>query len=256
MTEAQSVSDSREALALQIDAQVDAAARCLEAELAKIANSIQTSSQIADADYRQSTTQGTVLKQKTDAGISRANAQFAMDHAILNAQIERDKRLAASQVLRGQATCDRMVANANTSKLCGYANLDAELATAQADIDIILAANSSKRDAAQVYLDAVKARFNARVQQVQAERVINMTEEQTTMTARRTDLASALNQAKAARENTNRKLAVLKKRQTELQTASMVNWSDNLAKFQKSSADFKESILNRDLPTTTAVVEP
>jgi len=83
-----------------------------------------------------------------------------------------------------------------------------------------------------------------------------MTEEHSEMTARRTDLASALNQARAAREETNLKLAVLKKRQSEMQTASMVNWSENLARFQKSSADFKDSILNRELPATTAVVNP
>ncbi|MHC4639225.1 MAG: hypothetical protein ACYTBV_17240, partial [Planctomycetota bacterium] len=42
MTEAKSVSDSQEALALQIDAQINSARRYLDAELSKIANSIQS----------------------------------------------------------------------------------------------------------------------------------------------------------------------------------------------------------------------
>ena len=155
-----------------------------------------------------------------------------MEHAISKAQIERDTKLAFSQSLRGEATCDRVIANANTTKMCENANIDAKYTTAEADMSIILAANSAKREAAQVYLDAVKARFNARIQQVKAERVIDMADEQNAMALKRTDLASALAQAMAAREDSNRKLTELQKRQAELQTASLVNWSNKLAMFR------------------------
>jgi len=189
IAEAQSISDSQEALALQIDAQIDSARRYLDAELSKIENSIQSAQRIAQADYQQALTQATVLRQKTDAQTSRANAQFTMEHAILKAQIERDKGLALSQTIRGEAACDRMIANANTTQMCENADIDAKHATAQADMNIILAANSSKRQAAQVYLDAVKARFNARIQQVNAERTIDMADEHYAMAIKRTDLA-------------------------------------------------------------------
>ena len=262
MTEAKSVSDSQEALAIQIDAQVDSARRYLGAELAKIANSIQSSERIAQADYQQALTQATVLRQKTDAEISRINAQFAMEHATLKAQIERDKDLALSQSLRGEAICDRMTANANTTKMYKNANIDAERATAQADMDIVLVTNSAKRKSAQAYLDAVKARFNARVQQVKAERVVEMASEQNVMAIKRTDLASALAQARAAREDSNRKLAALQKRQTELQIASMANWSDKLAMFKNDSMEFKsvetditfKPLIKMSVPETTPVV--
>ncbi|HIJ53927.1 MAG TPA: hypothetical protein HPP66_12345 [Planctomycetes bacterium] len=59
------------------------------------------------------------------------------------------------------------------------------------------------------------------------------------MALKRTDLTSALIEAKAAREDTNRKLAELRKRQTELQTASLVNWSAKLAMFRNDSTEFK-----------------
>jgi len=254
MTEAKSVSDSQEALALQIDAQIDSARRCLNAELAKNENSIHAAGRIAQADYQQALTQANVLRQKIDAEIDRTNAQFTMEYAISKAQIERDRRLALSQTLRGEAACDRMIANANASKLCENANIDAKHATAQADMDIILAANSAKREAAQAYLDAVKARFNARVQQVTSERVVDKAGENYALAMRRTDLASALDQAMAAREESNKKLAALKKRQAELQTVSMVNWSHKLAMFKNDSTEFKT--LQMDIPSKQLIDMP
>lgn len=233
MTEAKSVSDSQEALALQIDAQIDSAVRYLDAELAKVYNSIESSERIAQADYQESLVQANVQKKKTVAAISKVNAQFTMEHTISKAQIERDKKLAMSQNLRGEAACDRMVAIANTSKLCEDANIDADKMTAMADMNIILTNNTAKRDSAQAYLSAIKARFNARVQQVQAERVVDMAQEHNNMAIKRTDLASALAKATAAREDSSRKFSELKKRQSELQTASVVNWSSKLAMFKK-----------------------
>ncbi|GAG51101.1 unnamed protein product, partial [marine sediment metagenome] len=231
--EAQSITDSQEALALQIDAQIDSAHRYLEAELAKIESSIQSSERIVQADYQQALTQAAVLGQKTDAEISRTNAQFTMENAISKAQIERDRKLVLSQSLRGEAACDRMTANANTTKICENANIDAKYATAEADTNIVLATNSANREAAQVYLDAVKARFFARIQQVKAERVVASAGEYNMMAIKRTDLASALAQAMAAREDSNLKLSELQKRQAELHTASMVNWSNKLAQFRR-----------------------
>jgi hypothetical protein len=122
-----------------------------------------------------------------------------------------------------------MVANVNTAKVCEYADIDAKHATAQADMNIVLAANAGNRDAAQVYLDAVKARFNARVQQVKSERLVQSASAHNADALRRTDLATAMAKAVAAREESNRKLTELQKRQAELQTASMVNWSSKLA---------------------------
>lgn len=233
MTEAKSITDSQEALALQIDSQVDSAKRYLDAELAKIEKSIQSSERIAQADYQQTVTSATVLRQKTDAEINRTTAQFTMEHSILKAQIIRDRELALSQNLRGEAACDRMVAEANTTKIRENANFDASHTTAQADVNIILADNSAKRKSAQAYLDAVKARFGARVEQVRAERVIDMAEEYNETVTKRTDLSNALSKAIAAREDSSRKLAILQKRQAELQTASLVNWSDKLAMLKK-----------------------
>ncbi len=229
VTEAKSITDSQGALAIQFDAQVDSAQKYLEAELAKIDNSIQSGQRIAKADYQQAMTQVNVLRQKTDAEVNRINAQFTMENTILKAQIERDKELALSQSLRGEAVCDRVVANVQTARVCKYANIDAKHATAQADMNIVLAANSANRDSAQVYLDAVRARFNARIQQVKSERLVDSASQHNASALRRTDLATAMAKAVAAREESNRKLSELQKRQAELHTASMVNWSSKLA---------------------------
>jgi hypothetical protein len=96
-------------------------------------------------------------------------------------------------------------------------------------MNIILAANSAKRDSAQVYLDAVKARFNARIQQVKSERIVESAGENNAVALKRTDLATAMAKAMAAREESKQKLSDLQKRQEELQAASMVNWSSKLA---------------------------
>jgi hypothetical protein len=229
MTEAQSIADSQEALALQIDAQIDTARKSLAAELARIDNSIESAEIIAKADYQEALTQAEVLRQKTDAEISRTNAQFSMEYAVAKAQIERDRNLAASQLNRGQAACDRIVAEAMASKTSENAELDAKHAAALADLNIVLAQNAAKREAAQSYLDAVKTRFQARVDQVKAERAINEASTQFAMALKRTDLETALGEAMAARESSSRKLAELQKQQAELQRASLANWSSKLA---------------------------
>ncbi len=245
----------QEALALQIDAQIDSASRYLDAELAKIENSIHAAGRIAQADYQQALTQANVLQQKIDAEINRTNAQFTMEYAISKAQIERDRELTLSQSLRGEAACDRMIANANTTKMCENANIDYKYATAEADMNIVLAANSAKREAAQVHLDAVRARFFARIQQVKAERVVASAGEHNMMAIRRTDLASALAQAMAAREDSNLKLAALKERQAELQTASMLNWSNKLARFKNVGTGLFNAA-EMDIPSRQPVEMP
>ena len=177
-----------------------------------------------------------------------------MEHTILKAQVERDRKLALSQLLRSEAACDRMVAEADSTKACENANIDAQLASVRADMDITLAANTSKRQAAEAYLDAVKARFNARIQQVNAERTIDLAGQQNQMAIRRTDLASAIAEAAAAREDSNRKLAELQKKQSELQTASLVNWSNKLAMFKNGSQQFEE--LKLDITSRPLVEMP
>ncbi len=239
MTEASSIAGSQEALALQLDAQIAAAGKSLAAELARIDNSIQSAEIIAKADYQESLTQANVLRQKTEAEINRTNAQFTMEYAVSRAQIDRDRNLALSQINRGEAACDRIIADALASKTSENANLDARHAAAQADMNIILADNTAKREAAQSYLDAVKTRFLARVEQVKAERAIDTAGTQFAMAIKRTDLDSALGEAMAARENSNRKLAELQKKQEELQKASLVNWSAKLAVVKNDVLDFE-----------------
>ena len=112
------------------------------------------------------------------------------------------------------------------------------------------------------FWNAIKARFNARIQQVEAERVIDMAGEQNVMAIKRTDLAGALAQATAAREDSNRKLAALQRRQTELQTASLVNWSEKLAMFKNDSTELKAAemdissrhLVEMPVPETTPVI--
>jgi len=255
MTEIRSITDSQEALALKIDSQIDSARKCLEAELAKIDNSIQSAERIAQADYQQAVTQATVLRQKIEAEISRTNAQFTMEEAISKAQIERDRELALSQSLRGEAAYERMIAEAKTSKTRENADLEAKRASAQAEMNITLAANSAKRGAAQAYLDVVKARFNARIQQVKAERINDLAEEYYVTSLRQTDLANTLAQAMAAREDSKLKLLELQKRQAELQTASMENWSNKLAKFKNGSTVVEEMDISSRMFGETAISE-
>ena len=173
----------------------------------------------------------------------------------MKAQIERDKDLAYNQTLRGKAACDRMVANARTIKVRENANIDAKNKAAQAEMDIILAANAAKRDSAQSYLNAVKARFNARIQQVKAERQVDRADEQNALAIKRTDLATALAKATAAREDSGRKLALLKKRQAELQTASLANWSNKLAMFKNDGTQHHAYQLS-SMPTKVLEVTP
>ncbi len=58
----------------------------------------------------------------------------------------------------------------------------------------------------------------------------------------------------AAREDSKLKLAALQKRQAELQTASMANWSDKLAMFKNGSTEFKA--VEMDIPSIQPVETP
>ena len=87
------------------------------------------------------------------------------------------------------------------------------------------------------------------MEQVKAERAIDLADAQYAMAIKRTDLESALGQALAARENSNRKLAELQKRQSEMQTASMVNWSAKLAKFKDGDIDLKPVYMAEPIET-------
>ena len=71
---------------------------------------------------------------------------------------------------------------------------------------------------------------------------------------KRTDLATALAKATAAREDSNRRLVELKKRQAELQTASLANWSNKLAMFKNDSIEF--NTVEKDIPFRSPVEVP
>ncbi len=58
----------------------------------------------------------------------------------------------------------------------------------------------------------------------------------------------------AAREESNLKLAALKKRQAELQITSMANWSDKLAMFKNDSTEF--NTVEMDIPSRQLVEIP
>ncbi len=80
------------------------------------------------------------------------------------------------------------MANANASKTCEIAVLDSKNASAEANMNILLADNTAKREAANAYLDAVKSRFASRVEQVKSERAIDMADKQYTLAMKHTDL--------------------------------------------------------------------
>jgi hypothetical protein len=254
MTEAQSVSESQEALAMQLDAQVDAARRTLVAKLDQLASSIESQERIAQADYQQALAQAEVLTKKSEAEINRIEAQFKMEQAVARTQIDCDRKLSLSQNQRARAAYDRMVANAMSSRASGNANIDSQVAAAEADMNIILANNSAKRDAAQAQLDAVKARFTARVEQVKAERTIARANEDNAMLLKQTDLATALAEARTAREDSRQKLAILQKRQAELQTASIEDWSNKLAMFKTPEPE-KVDIMDNAKPSLETTKE-
>ena len=231
--EADSVERSNEALFSQINTQIASAERVLEAELAKQDRAIDSALVIAEANYNESMVNADVFARKSDVEINRMAAQNNLDYALASAEIDHLRNLSYSTVLKADATVGRMLATARADREQSEAIAEVASAKLRTDSDMKRAEIMASSRSAEAREEAVRALFDARLVQVNSERIREMTEFYRDDVFMQTNLETSLAQAEAMRSEMNQRFAELKNQQMQLQRSARDNWDVRLANMQQ-----------------------
>jgi hypothetical protein len=233
MVEADSIEKSNQALVMRLNAQIASGEQILETELAKQARTIESAISIAEANYREANVNADVFARKTDVEVERLTARNTHAQTLASAEIEHLRNLSHSTVLQADATVGRMVARARAEREQSEAVAQVAAAKVRTDADFARAEVMAQTRIAQAHEGAVRAQFDARLAQVQADRVREATDAYRDDFFKRTNLEISLAQAEAIRSEMNERFAALKNEQQQLQRAARENWDSRLASMQQ-----------------------
>ena len=138
------------------------------------------------------------------------------------------------------------VFEASKNSLEAVADVASAMVRAQADMD--RAEIIAQTRAAGAREEAVRATFDARLVQVQSERIRAITEEYQHDFLKRADLETSLALAEAARSEMTQRFADLKLEQEELQKSAAQNWDVRLASVQRRGKTAPKTTPKLDLP--------
>lgn len=251
-SEATSIEKSETALAAHIDSQIESAGQTIEAELAKLDRHITSSETISKANYEQALVQAEVLGRITDVEMTRMQAEDELRQSLASAGIERTRdELYATQV-KAEAQIERIIARAQADREQTIAQSEADEVSVQSRADIATANAVADRATALARETAVKALFDARIAQVNSERILASASDFLDDSFRRRNTQTALSQARAAREYTRVRLTTLAEEQVKLQRAALEDWDARLAKHR----DRSYRPVNNPTPPTNIKAEP
>ncbi len=231
--EANSVEEANEALMHRINAQIVSAERVLEAELTKLDRTIESSLAIAEANYDEAMVNADVFARKTDVEIERLRSTNTLENAMATAEIDHLRNLTYATVLKADATVGRALASARAEREQEEAIADVTTAMVRSEADMARAEIIARSRAAGAREDAVRATFDARLVQVQSERVRELSELYRDDFFKRSNLETSLAQAEAARSEMADRFAALKAEQAQLQRSARDNWDSRLANMQR-----------------------
>lgn len=231
--EADSVEQANQALAHRINAQIASAERVLAAELSKLDRSIDSSIAIAQANYDEAMVHADVFARKTDVEIDRLRSTNDLEFAMASAEIDHLRNLTYATTLKADATVGRVLAEARADREQSEAISDVAAAMVRAQSDMARAEIIASSRAAGAREEAVRATFDARLVQVQSERIREISEAYQDDFYKRANLETSLAQAEAARSQMNERFAQLKTEQHELQRSARQNWDARLATMQR-----------------------
>lgn len=233
VAEASSVKRGQAAMAKQIDGQIAAAEVSLEAELAKLDESVQSQDVVAKATYRESMTHADVAGRMVDVEMSRLNARYQLEQALTGAEINRSRSVLQIAGLKSEAEIERRQAEASANAERGLARMDVDVVTARVEDAIAKARADSQRQIANSQERAVKAMLDARVVQVGSQRTRLEAYARRNEVFRAANVESALAEAQAARDKTRERLDEMMNQQKRLERAAATNWDIVLAGSQE-----------------------
>ncbi len=233
MVEADSIEKSNKALAAQIGAEIVAAERILEAELAKQDRTIESAIAVAEANFNEASVNADVFARKSDVEIDRMIARNNLEHAVTAAELEHLRNLSFSAVLKADASVGRIMASARSEREQAEALADALAASLRSGSDIAKAEILAQSRSAEARENAVRATFDARLVQVQSERLRHTADIYQDDLFKQANLETTLAQAEAARNEMKERFAQLKIEQSQLQRSARQNWDSRLASMQK-----------------------
>lgn len=231
--EADSVDQSNKALAHRINAQIASAERVLAAELSKLDRTIESGIAIASANYDEAMVHADVFARKTDVEIDRLRSTNDLEFAMASSEIDHLRNLTYATTLKADATVGRVVASARAEREQAEAVADVASAMVRSQSDIARAEIVAQSRSAGAREEAVRATFDARLVQVQSERIREISEAYQDDFFRRSNLETSLAQAEAARSQMNERFAQLRTEQQELQKSARQNWDVRLATMQR-----------------------
>lgn len=229
LVEADSVEQANKALAHRINAQIASAERVLTAELSKLDRTIESTIAIAQANYDEAIVHADVFARKTDVEIDRIRSTNELEFAMASAEIDHLRNLTYATTLKADATVGRVLADAKFVREEADAVADVAAAMVRAQADMARAEVLAKSRSAGARENAVRATFDARLVQVQSERVRELSDLYQDDFMRRSNLETSLAQAEAARSEMNNRFAQLKSEQIQLQRHARENWDARLA---------------------------
>lgn len=233
MVEADSVQQANEALAHRINAQIASAERVLDAELSKLDRTIESALVIAEANYDEAMVNADVYVRKTDVEIDRIRSTNNLESAMAAAEIDHLRNLTYATVLKADATVGRVLAGAHAEFEQEEAIADVATAMVRSQADMARAEIIAQSRTAGAREDAIRATFDARLVQVQSERVRELSEMYRDDFFQRTNLETSIAQAEAARSEMADRFASLKAEQAQLQRSARENWDSRLANMQR-----------------------
>lgn len=233
LVEADSIERSNAALGSQINAQIVALQRILEAELFKQDRMIESAVAVAEANYNEALVNADVFNRKSAVEIDRLVAQNNLQQTLAAAEIDHLRNLSYSASLKAEASVTRVVASARAGREQAEAVADASSATLRSGADIARAELLAQSRAAEARENAVRATFDARLVQVQSERLRDMTQTYRDDIFTRANLETSLAEAEAARSEMQERFAALKAEQFQLQRTARQNWDSRLAGMQR-----------------------
>ena len=237
--EADSVEQSQFALADQIDSQIALAETELGAEVANLDRTVETRSAIAEADYREALASAEAIGKQTEMQIKRLEADNELEKAMALAEIERLHDIHFVNTIKNDAEIARRLADAYADRVITDAESDVQQAAVQTFAAMTTASVEAQRRIAAAKSNDVHSMFRTRIVEFDTQKVKRRAEALVKASRERANAETILAQAKAARFDSNKRLARLVRHQETLQRAAVKDWDSRL--FNNPTNGFKEA---------------
>lgn len=229
LAQAESLEKSQNAVLAQMRQEIASAQTILKAELARLDQSAQSFIAVAKASFDEATTIADTFAQKSHIEIAQLHAENESGNRMALADINHQRNVIDADQLVGEAGVDRMMAQANFHRGVAEAADGSRRAAILAQAQVHDAAITAQLASADASEESVRARFDSRIAQVQAERNIAYAKKYLSEQETRARVEQAVAASNAYKAMSNQALAGLSNRTRQFETAAKQNWDQRLA---------------------------